>query len=391
MQADVCVVGAGIVGLAHAFAARARGLTVAVLERDDVAVGASVRNFGHVFVSAMADGPALDHARSARERWLELSARAGLDLAGRGTVVVARHEDELAVLEAVAGDPRRGAQTVTAAEIAELAPIPTEGVLGGLHGALDVRVDPRRAVAALAALLAGDGGATVRFGVHVHAIEPGSVRCAGTTVRAPLVIVCPGPHYDWLAPELVPPRDGLTRCKLQMLRVAAPDGRRYVPALLTGLSLLRYPAFTAQPGFSAVRDRLAAQFSRHLAAGVHLIVTQLPDGDLLLGDTHEYGDAVSPFSSEVLDELLLADARRLLGVCELTVRERWQGVYPWAPGDPFAVWRPAPGVAVVEITAGIGMTTALGFAPRVLDELTARCAPPAAPLPSGPPHAGYGS
>ena len=35
---------------------------------------------------------------------------------------------------------------------------------------------------------------------------------------------------------------------LQMLRVAAPTGRRYRPALATGLTLLRHPAFAAQPG-----------------------------------------------------------------------------------------------------------------------------------------------
>ena len=45
LESDVCVVGAGIVGLAHALEARARGLTVTVVERHERAVGASVRNF----------------------------------------------------------------------------------------------------------------------------------------------------------------------------------------------------------------------------------------------------------------------------------------------------------------------------------------------------------
>ncbi|HEY3736031.1 MAG TPA: FAD-dependent oxidoreductase, partial [Jatrophihabitans sp.] len=47
-SADLVVVGAGIVGLGHAAAALRRGLSVVVLERDSRAVGASVRNFGHV-------------------------------------------------------------------------------------------------------------------------------------------------------------------------------------------------------------------------------------------------------------------------------------------------------------------------------------------------------
>jgi hypothetical protein len=53
--------------------------------------------------------------------------------------------------------------------------------------------------------------------------------------------------------------------------------------------------------------------------------------------------------------------------------ERWQGVYPSGPGehDPFLITEPLPGVRVVEVVAGIGTTTALGLAPRVVDEMLA--------------------
>ena len=164
---------------------------------------------------------------------------------------------------------------------------------------------------------------------------------------------------------------GLTRCKLQMLRAVAPGARRYVPALLTGLSLLRYPGFTAQEGFTQVQARIGEERPELVAAGVHLIVTQLPSGDLILGDTHEYGDTVSPFGEEQLDELVLGEARLLLGADRLEVRERWHGSYPIAPGDPFLVTAPLDGVRVVEVVAGFGMTTAFGLAPRVLEDLIA--------------------
>jgi FAD dependent oxidoreductase TIGR03364 len=370
IDSDVCVVGAGIVGLAHAFEARARGLTVTVLDRSARAVGASVRNFGHVIVSAMADGPVLECALDARERWLSLGRRAGLEVHQAGTLIAARAEDELAVMEGIAADERRGARLVTVREAARLAPIPTAQLVGGLHAGLDLRVDPRQAVAALAALLDDDPEARVLWNAPVHEIDPGLVRSARGDVRAPLVIVCPGPEYDWLEPELAPRRDGLTRCKLQMLRVAAPGGARYRPALLTALSLVRYPGYSHRPGGDALCARIEAERPELLSAGVHLIVTQLPGGDLLLGDTHEYGDTVSPFGDEALDALVLAEARQLLGADELTVRQRWHGVYPSAPGHPFLIAEPLPGVAVVEIVSGVGMTTALGLAPRTLDALT---------------------
>jgi FAD dependent oxidoreductase TIGR03364 len=370
IDSDVCVVGAGIVGLAHAFEARARGLSVTVVDRSARAVGASVRNFGHIIVSAMAEGAVLDCALDARERWLSLGRRAGLELHQAGTLIAARADDELAVMEGIAADERRGARLLSAREVGRLAPIPTGELVGGLHAGLDLRVDPRRAVGALAALLDEDPQARVLFSAPVHEIDPGLVRFTGGEVRAPLIIVCPGPEYGWLEPELAPHREGLTQCKLQMLRVATPAGARYRPALLTALSLVRYPGYSAQPGADALRARIEAERPELLSAGVHLIVTQLPGGDLLLGDTHEYGETVSPFSDERLDELVLAEARRLLGAESLTVRQRWHGVYPSAPGHPFLITEPLPGVVVVEIVSGVGMTTALGLAPRTLETLT---------------------
>jgi FAD dependent oxidoreductase TIGR03364 len=376
IDADLCVVGAGIVGLAHAHEGRRRGLRVVLLERDQRAVGASVRNFGHAFVAAVSDGEDLECALGARERWLELGARAQLAIADAGTLVIARAEDELAVLEGAAANPRRGARMLTAAQAAELAPIPTAEVLGALHGTLDLRVDPRMAAAGLARLLEEDPGAQVEWRAAVQEIAPAEVHSSRLTVRAPRIVICPGPDFAAMPSGSASGLDGLTLCALQMLRIAAPHERRYPPALVTGLSTIRYPAFTAQPASAQVRERLLAQRPELVEAGIHLIVTQLPDGDLIIGDTHAYADTPAPFRDERLDELLLAEARRLLGADALAVRERWIGVYPTAAaghlasgGDHFAVTAPFDGARVVEVTSGLGMTMALGHAASVLDEL----------------------
>ena len=262
---------------------------------------------------------------------------------------------------------------LTAAQAGELAPIPTGELLGAMHGTLDLRVDPRSAAAALARLLEEDPGAHVEWGAVVHEIEPGEVRSLQLTVRAPRIVICPGPDYAALPPIAQHGLSRLSLCKLQMLCVAAPQGRRYGPALATGLSTIRYPAFTAQPDSEHVRERLIAQRPDLLEAGIHLIVTQLPRGDLIIGDTHTYADPPTPFREERLDELLLAEARRLLGADGLEVRERWLGIYPTAAGhlattgDHFVVTSPFDGARVVEVTSGLGMTMAFGHAAAVLD------------------------
>ena len=375
LEADLCVVGAGIVGLAHAHEGRRRGLRVVVLERDRHAVGASIRNFGHAFDAAVSDGDDLECALRGRERRLELGARADVLIGDAGTLVIARAEDELSVLEGAAANPRRGARMLTAAEAGELAPIPTGELLGALHGTLDLRVDPRSAVAGLARLLHEDRDAHVEWGAAVHELAPGEVQSSRLTVRAPRIVICPGPDLAALPPGLLGGLGDLTLCKLQMLRIAAPDDRLYPPALATGLSTIRYPAFTAQPASERVRERLLAERPELLEAGIHLLVTQLPHGDLIIGDTHTYADTHTPFRDERLDGLLLAEARRLLGADSLEVRERWIGTYPTAgghlatSGDHFVVTTPFAGARVVEVTSGLGMTMALGHAGAVLDEL----------------------
>ncbi|MGI9459159.1 MAG: FAD-dependent oxidoreductase, partial [Pirellulales bacterium] len=52
-NADLLVVGGGVLGAFHAYHAMQRGLTVILLEKDAAPVGATVRNFGQVVPSGL--------------------------------------------------------------------------------------------------------------------------------------------------------------------------------------------------------------------------------------------------------------------------------------------------------------------------------------------------
>ena len=95
---DIAIVGAGIVGLAHALAAAKRGLRVVVFERNAQAVSASIRNFGMVWPVGQPTGLLLERALQSRQIWLELSAAAGFALEQCGSLHLAYRADELAVL-----------------------------------------------------------------------------------------------------------------------------------------------------------------------------------------------------------------------------------------------------------------------------------------------------
>lgn len=364
VEVDLVVVGGGVVGLGHAIEAQERGWRVAVVERDDWAVGASVRNFGHACVTAQA-GVGRARAERARARWLDLAGRAGFWAREAGTVVVARADDELAVLrELAASEAGDGVEILTSDEVRDRVPTAAPDIVGGAVFARDLRVDPRAAVRAIGRWLADQPGVQFRTGESVQRVEPGLVVTSRGSLRTQRTVVCVGHDVDRFFPDLAAAHR-VRRCALQMLRVAAPTGMCIGPAVLTGLSLLRYAAFAACPSLPTVRARLEREQPAAIAADVNLMLTQLPDGDILLGDTHTRDTTLEPFASEAWFDLLLAEGSRLLGAPRLAVRERWIGVYASAP-EEFLVAEPLPGVTVACVTTGIGMTTGFGLAADVV-------------------------
>ena len=365
-RVDLAVVGAGIVGLAHALHAVDRGLRVAVVERDASPVGASVRNFGHGYVEAQS-GEALEYGRAARGLWLRVAAEAGFWASETGTVLVARLPEELAVVEEFARARGSAARVLTAGEVLARAPVSPEGLLGGLWTPGDIRVDPRAAVPRLADWLE-ERGVAFHWRTAALAAEPGRLATGRGELEADAIVLAAGHDLDLLAPE-VAASAGLRLCTLQMLRVGGPAGRRIEPCIATGLALLRYSGFRSCPSHVTLRERYLGERPELVELGVNLLIAQQPDGDLILGDTHRYGAMSDPFRDEAADDLLLHEGARLLGVDRLEVRERWLGAYAHAPGREFLVATPAERVRAVAVTSGIGMTTALGLAERVLDEL----------------------
>lgn len=363
---DVAVVGSGLVGLGHALAAVRRGLRVVVIDRASEISGASTRNFGHLCFTPQS-GLALQFALASRPIWLALAAQAGLWVRESGTVVVARHPDELAVLSELAaarsGTGQPEVRLLDAAELEARVPVAAGSTVGGAHLPADLQVNPREAVSGLAAHLAGRG-VEFRMRTAVTKVETGGLDTTRGRIDADTVIVAVNHDIDQLYPEAAE-RAGIRRCGLDMLRVDAGLRMPLSAPLLTGWSLLRYAAFAATPAAAAVRARLHRDRPDLAELDLNQMYTQLPDGSLIVGDTHYRGESVAPFQRERAFDLLLEATGELFGVARPRVLERWQGVY--ASGDSeFLIEQPEPGVHLVSVTTGIGMTTGLGLAEHVI-------------------------
>ena len=75
-RADVAIVGAGILGLAHAWHAARAGKRVVIFERHQQAQGASVRNFGLIWPIGQSAGFLHQTAMRSRELWTDVLAEA---------------------------------------------------------------------------------------------------------------------------------------------------------------------------------------------------------------------------------------------------------------------------------------------------------------------------
>lgn len=357
---DVVVVGAGIVGLAHAYHAHQRGLSVAVVDHAAGVVGASVQNFGHACITAQS-GLALDYARAGREHWLELSRKAGFWSAEAGTYCVARHDDELAVMQEFATvRPAVEVQLLSAEQLLERVPVAAHGVTGGMYLPNDLQVDPRTAAPSIARWLASEG-VDFHWRTAASGFGPGVVHTSRGSLRSGTTFVTVNYDVDRLFPGLAE-RDGLLRCRLHMLRAKVPLTFALPAPLFTGWSLLRYSGFDGLPSTEVVADRLRAEYPGYLDIDLHQMYTPQPDGSLLIGDTHYRDVTAPPFQSEGGFTALLDVTRELFGVKDIEISERWQGVYCSAPGQEFLIEEPVDGTHVVTVTTGIGMTTSMGLA-----------------------------
>lgn len=365
----IAIVGAGIVGLAHAVAALDAGHRVIVIDQDAAAVSASIRNFGHIGTSVQT-GELGELARASRTVWMDLAARAGLEVRRSGTLVVARSDAESAVLEESLAE-RLPADAVLLGPADAAAELGIEGSAAPVAAALlpaDLTANPRSIVAGLAAWVDAHERGEVRFAVSACAVSTGLVETSSGPIRADHVIVATGHLVGRLFPELAASA-GVRECALQMARVRAPHGLPLGPAVLSGTSLLRYGAFLG-PASERLREELRAERPDLLEIDANVMFTQHPDGTLLVGDSHATHETAPPFLDERWSRILLAEASRILGVEGLEVLERWQGVYATSHEQDILVAHPDAGVTVATVTTGAGMSIGFGLAARTIADLS---------------------
>jgi FAD dependent oxidoreductase TIGR03364 len=368
----VAVIGAGIVGLAHAWSAARRGHDVVVFERNPAACGASIRNFGMVWPIGQPNGPHHRIALRSRQLWLELLKETGFWHRTCGSLHVAFRDDEMAVLREFAGlasELGYDGRLLSPNELLQRSPaVRSENLLGGFWSPTELCVDPREIIAGMPRWLGERYGVEVLTGVPIHNVAlPWITAAGGERWRVDRAIVATGAEFRTLFPQVFD-RVGFRKCKLQMLRtVPQPDGWELGPMIASGLTLRHYETFRVCKSLGSLRERIANSTPELDRFGIHVMAAQNGRGEVILGDSHEYSDEITPFDQPEIDELILAELRKLIDLPDWTIGERWHGTYAVLPNTLQYVNEVEEGVNLVIATGGCGMTMSFGLAEDLWD------------------------
>ncbi len=204
---DVVVIGAGVIGLACAWRAAQRGLSVLVLERDQPGAGASGVAAGMlapVTEAEFGEEALLALNLAGAELWpafaAELSERSGMatGYAASGALVAAVDRDdaeELRRLHAFQQSLGLDVRWLRGRECRRLEPRLSPRVTGGILSAQDHQVEPRAVVRALREVFTAIGG-EIRTGVAVDDLGE---------IDAPRTVVAAGCWSGALAGDQGPP------------------------------------------------------------------------------------------------------------------------------------------------------------------------------------------
>ncbi len=372
---SVIIIGAGIVGLATARALAIKGYTVKVFDRNPQAVGASVRNFGMIWPIGQPAGKLYNRAKRTREIWQEIATETKMWCATNGSLHVAYNAEEWQILQELNEAfllEGRPVNLLHAEQVQrQYAHVQANNLLGGLYCAEEMLVDPREAIVTVTRYLNEKFNVQFFWNKCVSYIADQTVYIGNEEEHAAdLVFVCSGVDFETLYPETFAQLP-LTKCKLQMLRtVAQPTGQLLLTSICGGLSLLHYQSFKVAPSLPDLQKKMFAEKNAYLVHGIHVMAAQNGKGEIVIGDSHEYGLQVDPFDKTNINKLILDYLQTFLKISDASIAETWHGVYPkLTNGENEIFLSPEAGVYILNGLGGAGMTLSFGLAEEIVEKL----------------------
>ena len=347
---DVAIVGAGIVGAACAYECARRGLRVVIADRDTTGAGTTAAGMGHIV--AMDDSEAqFALTRYSQKLWQELRPELPDDVEYEqcGTVWIAADDEEMQEVERKRdyyGKCEVTADVLDEEQLLSLEPNLRSGMKGGLLVPEDGVLYPPCAARFLMER-AQEAGGKLQFGVPVSHIGEGRVVLAGgPEIRAEFVVNAAGAS----APDLTP---GLS--------IKKRKGHLVITE--------RYPGFVRHQLVELGYLKSAHSVS---SESVAFNVQPRRTGQILIGSSRQYGAETKEADHHMLVRMLQRAQEYMPGLGQMLAVRVWTGFRAATP-DKLPLIGPWPGDKSVWLATGhegLGITTSLGTARILIDQLT---------------------
>lgn len=352
MSGRVVVVGAGIVGAAIARALAREGMRVTVVDARAVGSGATAAGMGHLPV--MDDSEAqFALCRYSQSLWDEAADRLppSVEFDRCGTLWVAADDEEMAeVRRKKAFYDERGlaAHVLDSKALAEAEPNLRPGLVGGLVLPRDGVIYPPCAARAFLDEAVGRG-AESRIGVSVLAVDGKGITLeTGTRIEADAVVNAAG----WQASRLTPGLEIRPRKGHLVITDRYPGWIRY--------QILELGYLKSAHG----SDEDSVAFN----------VQPRRTGQLLVGSSRQFDVSDPKIDRPILERMIRRAIDTMPGLARLSAIRAWTGFRAATP-DSLPIIGPhpeIPGLYLATGHEGLGITTSLGTAELIADQILGR-------------------
>ncbi len=101
------------------------------------------------------------------------------------------------------------------------------------------------------------------------------------------------------------------------------------------------------------------------------MLSQNGEGELTIGDSHEYGLVHEPYDKQFINKLIINYLKQFALLKDWSLLQTWNGTYSKSiNGNTEFVYQPEHDVTIINGMGGAGMTLCFGLAEEIINSFT---------------------